>query len=35
MDAVSAPNALETNDLEVRFGKQVVLQGFSVSLKPC
>jgi len=34
MDAVSAPNALEAKDLDIRFGKQVVLHGFSLSLGP-
>jgi len=34
MDAVSAPNALEAKDLDIRFGEQVVLHGFSLSLEP-
>jgi ABC-type multidrug transport system ATPase subunit len=32
MDGASASNALEARDLEIRFGEQVVLRGFSLSL---
>ncbi len=34
MVAVTMPNALEARDLDIRFGGQVVLRGFSLSLGP-